>query len=494
MNTNTKQHRTNAPEKSAKSPNDRVKSNQTKTHTEKRNKPGMPTKDTTTVQHKPRKVESTWEKSKETEEKPPPEKKNAKSSAASVLKQRDISQLAAGLQADVQAVNTSRPVTLCPPRSSADLLRIRRSGLISRFLETCKIQKYFCAAIVAATFSHQVCRVSNVVRELDQSAMLSVFHFLVSIGSWTSFGDLLGLVMELKISLNLDGFIEVAVKQCGKKRTARWVAYQLLARCESPTTAMCVVRIAKEDNLSDVLKRIIPSHVVEMIVERAVKTPACFYVLRDMIALGLVDMLRLRIRCRCGCKRTVPVFNTVVNSYLNKRAVKLKEEHAKMLSFAVQAGLAPTSQTLDGCKRLGRCRPSELRSTPLVMAALKIDLRTTRFLYQTGATSNKELWNLHTYFARLEQSSASYRCESCKRREAETLAFVHEAATSPRRLEDLCVLTVSQGIGCRPERLTAVRQLEVAGHIKDKVIFTEAAAEFHGIESSATFNSWLMTL
>ena len=103
-------------------------------------------------------------------------------------------------------------------------------------------------------------------------------------------------------------------------------------------------------------------------------------------------------------------------------------------------------------------------SSPMELAAKRGQLRIAKMLYASGACSNREVHELST--------SPTIRLKARR----DVLEFVEDISSQPRRLRDLCSLTVSHLIGCgagRDDRAAraglppAVRRQVLLEHVTD---------------------------
>ena len=110
----------------------------------------------------------------------------------------------------------------------------------------------------------------------------------------------------------------------------------------------------------------------------------------------------------------------------------------------IQSGIskhqAIVSESLLASPRKRKADVDEAFSSPMWRAVETGQLRIAKMLYASGACSNREVHELST--------SPTIRLKARR----DVLKFVEDISSQPRRLRDLCSLTVSHLIGCRAGR------------------------------------------
>ena len=142
-----------------------------------------------------------------------------------------------------------------------------------------------------------------------------------------------------------------------------------------------------------------------------------------------------------------------------------------LLASTIQTGVS-TRQGV-ACHRRDLILPLQQRPTPLLLSAFGGMADLVQLLYDTGATTYSELFQLSSC-ATLTQDLAEGCRDSCAARRVEQL--VRRAAGHPRRLQQLCTLTVSRCIGCgtADHREMQVRTLRLPSVLQDEILFLPA--------------------
>lgn len=386
------------------------------------------------------------------------------------------------LQKEILAVDSVLPVGDKRPKFfKKELTEIGPRGF-GRFLAVCRQNRaLFPAAVVAGVYLNRSTAAMKMYLQLSRADMKSVLYYLAATGHWTGVKALLGPLAKENVALSAVQLLIFAIFRSGKNTAAKFVAQQLLMAIDPVTgKPLCYcVRYVMEQAIkygyAKELRAILPEKSVRFGVKEVLKFCDSTRLFRSLLTTYLVDMSRVRVPCSCGCRKLVPVVNALMYHYIQRSNGLAKSRHASCLTLAIQSGLAPDEVV--GCKRITTCRPHQLRSTPMLMAVTHSNLRVAKFLYRTGVTSNRELHDLHEYL-----------CDPvCNNNDGGSAAvqairpWVSEVATTPRRLEELCGQAVSRSIGWRPDRLVAIKRLDLAAHVKAQVLFSPAAEEFHRV-------------
>ena len=163
-----------------------------------------------------------------------------------------------------------------------------------------------------------------------------------------------------------------------------------------------------------------------------------------------------------------PRFNS--NSLLLEavQSVCNKEE---MVRLCIRSGISTREFCYKSCS--GDClhvnRLGTYRS--LKQAVRNGQLPLVKLLYQSGASSNKEVYHLKT--------NGVLRTRLERQGRGDIVEYLEQAASSPRSLQDLCRLRVSHLIGCRPERAQRIESLPLPPLMRDLVNFSDILIDLY---------------
>lgn len=153
------------------------------------------------------------------------------------------------------------------------------------------------------------------------------------------------------------------------------------------------------------------------------------------------------------------------NSLLQK-AVRSACNREEMVRLCIRSGISTREFCNESCS--GNSLPVVVSvglDRPLKEATYNGQLSLVKLLYQSGATSNEELYRLKT------DGSLKTRLETQGR--GDIVQYLEQAASSPRSLQDLCRLRVSHLIGCRPGRAQRIQSLPLTLIVRDLVSFND---------------------
>ena len=149
--------------------------------------------------------------------------------------------------------------------------------------------------------------------------------------------------------------------------------------------------------------------------------------------------------------------------------------YRSLLIRTVQAGL--TSQQTPTCQHVDDTVSFRQRPTPLVTSALNGLLDLVKLFHRTGATTNKELFQLRTHQELTAHCGQDFDSTRCTRRQ-EVVDYISQAARHPRRLQDLCVFRISQCLGCRSDRARRAGKLPVTEVMRHQILFQDVLHEY----------------
>ena len=147
-------------------------------------------------------------------------------------------------------------------------------------------------------------------------------------------------------------------------------------------------------------------------------------------------------------------------------------QYRSMLATCIRRGLCPREIAVTSQADI-----EKLRSVTVFAIAVKrgwLDLM--RLFYKTGLVSNAELTIQHH---RLEvRIRGDHESGNISVRHQLAWVYAMRAATNPKRLRDLCVVSVSHLIGCHDDREDRVRGLPIPEGLKGEVLFEDVLQEF----------------
>lgn len=150
-----------------------------------------------------------------------------------------------------------------------------------------------------------------------------------------------------------------------------------------------------------------------------------------------------------------PASASVAPLTLMRIAVHSRNNEEGKLRLCIRADLSPYQRQL---------RPSEL-DCPMRKALRDFQLPLVRLLYESGACSNRELYELKT--------DAALRGELERQGQGETCRYLDHAASNLLPLQNLCRLTVALCLGCRPGRRDRIDSLPVPWCLKYYLSFAD---------------------
>ena len=131
-----------------------------------------------------------------------------------------------------------------------------------------------------------------------------------------------------------------------------------------------------------------------------------------------------------------PLVTDAAGNSLMVSALKAEVGRENLMRVLIQSGMS-THQTLLSEPPPGTSCTRQMPS-PMQQAVKNGQLRIVKMLYASGATSNKEIFQLTSL--------------SCIEKDRNIRRFLDEISSRPRSLRDLCALAVSHHIGCGPDR------------------------------------------
>jgi hypothetical protein len=136
-----------------------------------------------------------------------------------------------------------------------------------------------------------------------------------------------------------------------------------------------------------------------------------------------------------------------------------------------------------------------LTISPFVYALGQGKFELAEVLYESGSCSNQELFETYDEVEKAchgtDEHSLLYqfihRDLLDANSKAKKMSFLKEKATTPRRLESLCRLTISHSLNVRGRRERAVLQLQLLESAKNYVLFKDCTSTLHSLEKDEDF-------
>ena len=141
---------------------------------------------------------------------------------------------------------------------------------------------------------------------------------------------------------------------------------------------------------------------------------------------------------------------TLCSNILLHEAVDARTDREGKTRLCIEAGLSTHLQSCD-CTSQDICHVC-LRS-PMKRALTNGQLPLVKLLHKAGACSHKDLFHL--------KDARRLKARLVRQGRHDVVQYLHEAATTPRSLQNLSRLRVSHLLGCRPGRPERVTSLEV---------------------------------
>lgn len=340
-------------------------------------------------------------------------------------------------------------------------------GIFDLYLTECEKQKAYDAAVATALCQNvrKAHRVKGMIPLLASNAFEEALQVLAKRGHWA-------LVLELVRSRpngKLHGLLREVVSAWGGVGTSSPKLEEclevLLARCTDHGTLGLVAERLVLECRGAALDTLLARHDVD---------PArfCF---RDASGWPL-NILGLVAGCLVGESKGR---DTTAPRVTKGLCGEDPSDYRSLLVRAVEAGL--TSQLTTTCQHVDAKVPLEHRPTPLVRSAFSGMLDLVKLFHETGATTNKELFELsaHEDFRSSQTSGGTESTESTEStRRQEVADYVCQAASHPRRLESLCAFQISRCIGCRADRTLRAGKLPVSSVLLDGILFRHALDKY----------------
>ncbi|PVD33401.1 hypothetical protein C0Q70_04657 [Pomacea canaliculata] len=155
----------------------------------------------------------------------------------------------------------------------------------------------------------------------------------------------------------------------------------------------------------------------------------------------------------------------------------------KALVLIIQLGVSTYQPTLtETAKNLDYVMG--LEASPTQEALKKKNVKVLEMLVESGASSNRELFELSTQY-QVQLSS-----EDMTGDETQMLDILKRAASQPRSLKSLCRLTVSHTLGCGVRRIDRVKSLPLQDTLQDYMLFSDLLSLYsQSKESNMSENS-----
>ncbi|KAK7090778.1 hypothetical protein V1264_010534 [Littorina saxatilis] len=148
---------------------------------------------------------------------------------------------------------------------------------------------------------------------------------------------------------------------------------------------------------------------------------------------------------------------------LLQEAVQSSANREKMVTLCITTGVSTHEQSLYNTYQLRSYWNSTYSAMKRVLWNGQFPL--VKLLYMSGATSNEELHQL--------KSDQNLRTRLQGQGRMDIVSYFDHAASTPRKLQDLCRLHVSHLIGCRPGRDDRLESLPLPSIVKDLVRFKD---------------------
>ena len=334
----------------------------------------------------------------------------------------------------------------------------RIGEIFDSYLLECKKQKSYDVAVATALCANvrKMHIVHSMVPLLASKAFEEVLQVLTKRGHWSLVLDFVKGRPDAKLhnllreamhasavctNPKLEECLELLLMRCSDRFTLKWVAERLILECRGAALAKLMTR---DD--------------VDLAQFWFYDTNGWPLNMLGLVAVCLVSENRARNRNPTAGGRP-----------------QSSSGYRSLLVGTIEAGL--TSQQTTTCQHEDDTVPFPQRPTPLVMSAFNDTLDLVKLFYQTGATTNKELFRLRTH-----KEFTAYHRQVCDRTDStsrqEVVDYISRAVSHPRRLQDLCAFKISQCIGCRSDRTKRVGKLPVSSVLRDAIFFKDALWEY----------------